>query len=436
MASITTESLRREILNNLIESVVGDSDTYYIAIGRSEQWNDSDIAPTPLNTLNEEENFRHAMQSIKIAEEVSLVVPRSTWSSGTIYSAFDDKVDGHPENPYFVITDENNVYVCTQRARNADGTSKTSTVKPTGTSTSKITTADGYTWQYLYSITTANASKFLTANFMPVEYLDSSENANDALQIAVQNAAVSGEILNIVVTNGGTGYTSAPTVVIEGDGTGAEATATVSGGQVKRIQMSSYGSGYRAATVSFTGGGGTGATARPVISPQNGIGANPEVSLRASAIMFNSKPSGTENGDFIIGNDFRQVGILRNPTDYSGTLYNGNTGLVLRRMTVADAAGFDVDLEITGTNSGSKAIIDYVDSDKIYFHQNDTTGFGSFDSDVGGVVSVSGASTTLSALLDSADVDPYSGELMYIENRSPVTRSETQTEDIKAIITL
>ena len=34
------------------------------------------------------------------------------------------------------------------------------------------------------------------------------------------------------------------------------------------------------------------------------------------------------------------------------------------------------------------------------------------------------------------DVDKISGEIIYIENRAPVTRAANQTEDIKVVITL
>ena len=34
------------------------------------------------------------------------------------------------------------------------------------------------------------------------------------------------------------------------------------------------------------------------------------------------------------------------------------------------------------------------------------------------------------------DVDKTSGEILYIENRAPVTRAANQTEDIKVVITL
>jgi len=436
MAAIVTEAFRRFALDQLEANVGGDSDNYYIAIGRSENWNDSDVATTPENKLLDELEFRHSVQSIKIAEDVSFVVPRYTWSSGTVYAGYDNDTSGHPETSFYVVTEENNIYICLERGLNADGSTKISTVKPTGQATSKFTTADGYTWKYLYSISPTKASQFLTANYMPIQYIDSAADAFEQAQFDVQAAATDGEVLNVVVTDGGTGYTSAPTITIEGDGSGATATADVSGGQVKRIRVTDNGSGYQVAKVNISGGGGSGAVARANLSPKNGIGANAKISLRAKALMFNSKPDGLEGGSFIVGNDFRQVAVLKNPTDYSGNAFVGNSASVLKKMTLSDPTGFEVDQEITGSTSGSTALIDYVDSDTIYFHQNLSTGFGSFDSDVGGIVSSAGNNTTLVSLIDSADIDPFSGEILYLENRSPVIRAETQTEDIKAIISL
>jgi phage tail sheath protein FI len=67
----------------------------------------------------------------------------------------------------------------------------------------------------------------------------------------------------ITITNGGSGYTSAPTVALTGGGgTGAAATATVTGGVVTGITITNPGSGYTTApTIAFTGGAGTGAAA-------------------------------------------------------------------------------------------------------------------------------------------------------------------------------
>ena len=75
-------------------------------------------------------------------------------------------------------------------------------------------------------------------------------------------------VKSITITNGGSGYFSGlPTVSITGGGgTGATATATVNGGVVIDIVITNRGSGYTSApTVTITGGGGTGATGTAVL---------------------------------------------------------------------------------------------------------------------------------------------------------------------------
>ena len=70
-------------------------------------------------------------------------------------------------------------------------------------------------------------------------------------------------IATIAITNGGSGYSSAPSVSISGGGgSGATATATVTGGVVTAITITNAGVGYTTApTVSFSGGGGSNAAA-------------------------------------------------------------------------------------------------------------------------------------------------------------------------------
>ena len=80
----------------------------------------------------------------------------------------------------------------------------------------------------------------------------------------------------ITVGNGGTGYTSAPTVAFTGGGgSGATAEATVVGGVVTKVTVTNAGSGYTTApTIAFSGGAGTGATATASV----GVAANAVVS--------------------------------------------------------------------------------------------------------------------------------------------------------------
>jgi hypothetical protein len=52
------------------------------------------------------------------------------------------------------------------------------------------------------------------------------------------------EVRSISITNGGSGYTSAPTITITGDGAGATASSQVSGGVLTQINITSGGDGY------------------------------------------------------------------------------------------------------------------------------------------------------------------------------------------------
>jgi len=72
----------------------------------------------------------------------------------------------------------------------------------------------------------------------------------------------------INITAPGSGYSSAPTIEIIGNGSGAQAVATVSNGAIISIIVTSKGSGYTSSpTIKITGGGGTGGSAKAVILP-------------------------------------------------------------------------------------------------------------------------------------------------------------------------
>lgn len=79
---------------------------------------------------------------------------------------------------------------------------------------------------------------------------------------------------SVTITNGGTGYTSAPTVLFTAPyvGTTAAGNAIIdpSTGAVVMVQITRPGTGYSTPTlpgISFSGGGGTGATALPNLQP-------------------------------------------------------------------------------------------------------------------------------------------------------------------------
>jgi hypothetical protein len=77
-----------------------------------------------------------------------------------------------------------------------------------------------------------------------------------------------GGIGEIKVTSGGSGYTGAPTVVISGGGgSGATATANISGNAVTSITITNPGTGYTSGPeITFIGGNGSGAKAEAVFT--------------------------------------------------------------------------------------------------------------------------------------------------------------------------
>ena len=156
--------------------------------------------------------------------------------------------------------------------------------------------------------------------------------------------------------------------------------------------------------------------------------------------MFNVKPSGDEDSDWVVDNDFRQIMLIRNIKDSAnGTIYTGNTGNALKMMNISSInAGFTRDQTIIGQTSGAKAVIDTLDANSLFYHQNEATGFLAFqDGEIINEQNAAGEATIDSAIVPGArDVDPATGQILYIDNRAAVTRSEEATEDIKIIIQL
>jgi hypothetical protein len=454
---VITDQFKKQVLDDLLADLDSSSVRYYAAIGRSEDWNASDLATVPTNDSRSVRQARNSLQSAKLIEDASYVIPRRIWVANLIYSPYDDNDVGFPENPFYVINSNNEVYVCLEQGKKQDGSSQLSTNQPTGNTTgTPFRTADGYTWKFLYSIGALRADKFLSSAYMPVRFVgatDSDSPAEDLQQQLVQNAAVKGQIVGYSVTSGGSGYTSTPSVSIVGNGTGATAYAVRAGETIVDIKVkadsagnsgnSYFGSGYDYANVVISGGGGDSCIVRPILGQYDGIGANPVIDLKSNGVMFNSKPDGIENGDFITGDEiFRQVLLLRNPRVDSaeGTLLTSTSARALNSI-IHDGSGFVKSIvqksQIQGVTSGAVAIIDDTnDSDTIWYHQNETTGFSSFQ--VAEEIQVVGNTNINGSITNKVDgeFNQYTGELLYIDNRSAVTRSTDQTEDLKIVITI
>lgn len=458
MTGTTTRALNRQLTQYLFDDLTDSaSSPYYIAVGRSEVWNDSDNPVQVRQTEREERNFRLGVQSLKRVVDYSFVVERHNWVTGTIYSAYNDNTVGDPTSPYYVINDENQVYICLRQGKNALGVPVVSTSRPTGSLNTPVVYSDGYVWKFLYSISVLEAGKFLSSAWMPVKLQDAIDSASTATEIeqwGIQQTAVPGSISDIVITDGGQGYTSAPTVTLVGDGINAKAQATVSGGQIVRIQLKDSdgvllsGTGYKKAQVVLSGGGAYSriGTARPSLSPKLGFGADPRIDLRSKAIMMNVKPNGSEGGTWLVGEDFRQIGVFRQllQMDSDGYITDLSVdGLYKLQLQGGSTATdpFTVGSLITGSTSGAQAFIDKKFEDYLWYHQSEETGFREFLH--GETITAPGGISRTLVLADSAGdsdvfvkpaVDMLSGDLLFIENRAAVLRSNDQTEDLKVVI--
>ena len=88
-----------------------------------------------------------------------------------------------------------------------------------------------------------------------------------------------------------------------------------------------------------------------------------------------------------------------------------------------------------GTGGTARGIIDKDSGDYIWYHQSEATGFIPFENSKS-VSDDQGGSGTITTAKISPTVDPFSGEVLYIESRAKIQReaSPPSTEDIKVII--
>ena len=129
---------------------------------------------------------------------------------------------------FYVLTEDYNVYKCLDNNNNARSTSK-----PLGTSTSPITTADGYVWKFMYTVPINLRNKFLSEDQMPVvSALSNQFYSNGAMD-------------SIIINNKGTGYTTA-TLTVSGDGYREEDPTFLTS-----ISTTAGGNGYINPTVTF-----------------------------------------------------------------------------------------------------------------------------------------------------------------------------------------
>jgi len=203
-------------------------------------------------------------------------------------------------------------------------------------------------------------------------------------------------------------------------------TCTVSGGVITTITVTAIGSGYSYATVTVSGGSGTGGAIQANIAPQGGHGKNIVYELGAYYAIIQCKFQYSESGTISVANDFREIGVIRNPLQYgSSSPFTASTARMTTRLTLASVTGYVIDETVVGGTSGASGTIVEIDTVNKYLYLNNQKKTFSTSETVTGQTS-----TTVStcSAINNTGIQKYSGQVLYIEDRGSVQRDSSQQE--------
>jgi hypothetical protein len=484
MAAIITNKFRINNSKQFYESFSESAaETYYLFIGRAHAWaSDADVQgntiaegtdaspPTPNDDVSSEFYAWDDMLGAKIiaSTDVSYCIPRRNWTTGTTYDMYEHNISSSNtsnsgasnlwDSTFVVMNSAYAVYKCIEN----DGATA-STTEPTSTSNSIFSTADGYKWKYMYSLTSAE-----TLNFMSTDFIHCSTDST------VSTAAVDGALDTALIVAGGSSYTvsgggaTISAIPIRGDGASGVASVTISSGAVSAVSITTAGTGYTYAYIrnadiiaaTNAGGAGSGANINVIIPPKGGHGYNALTELGGYYVMINKSLTGAEGtSDIGVNNDFRRIGLVRNPYNYgTTTVASATTRRQIFAAVFSSVTGtFTADEEINQASTGAVGkVIEYDATNKIlYWYQTRFPDVGT--ASTGMLVAFSGAnaitgqsssasatpntsnSTTTNAVVfasgySTPELVADSGDILYVEERSPITRASDQTENIKLII--
>ena len=484
MPAIITNKFRIHNQEQFVESFTESSaNVYYLGIGRPQAFATStrpdgrtenqgtDASPlTPVDSVGDEfYTFDDMLAAKKVSStDISIVVPRRNWTTGTVYDYYrhdyGDRVTGTTgaqsansgatnlfDATFYVMSGSYNVYKCLDNNSAAN-----STVEPTGTSSSILTTGDGYKWKYMYTLSATQQSNFLSTDFMAVD-------TNSTVSSAATDGAVNIVKIKTAGSSGTNGtHTSVP---IRGDGSSGVATVVVSGGAVTSVTVTNIGSGYtfayiRNADIVTAGATSlTGSELDVIIEPKGGHGFNAIKELGGFFVMMNTNFEAGETsntGDFTTANDFRRVSLMRDIKS-GGSAASATTLRGTKAVLVTSPSGtFTADEEINQATTGAVGkVVEWDSANNILYYiqtkfndegcdaNGNLTAFSGTNTITGQSSGASATPSSSSTTVDSiaftsgyntGEIDADTGDIMYVENRSPITRAADQTENVKLII--
>lgn len=438
MASSITNDMKYTLLNELKLSVDSDND-YFIGIARSDEF----VEPSDISSLRFQNQTRCTLQSVKRVSGTSFIVPTVTWTNGTIYNQYSDGETDQSE--FYVVNSNREVFICISQSISDTGFVLNSTVEPTASeanyTSETFETSDGYKWRYLYKISTIDYSRFRTNAHTPVKLVTHSSYIPEEIeQLSFQNNAISGEVLNIVIDSGGTGYETAPTITVRGNGDSAQFVSKIYNGSIVRVDVDSdglgnflHGKNYDYADVIVSSGD---AKLRPVLSGREGTHGNPVKTLKSNRLMIQTDFVSTENSEIVSENKFRQTVLMRGIKSYgsdSDYIYTAGNALKSAHLTSVPDTLFndEILLDVSGEPVAKVFSVDN-DNQILYYYNDEETGFQEISGTLTGKQNIE-TTIQIDELIDPS-IDAYSGIICYVNNILPVDRSVDQTENVHVVI--
>ena len=419
-----------------------NAQTIYAFLSKVDAWPNDNNVPSP---TADERYVKQTFKNMFVAKlvkvsDMSPIIPRINWVSGTTYDYYRDDVDMLELNEngdliynFYVKNRYDQVFKCLWNNNGGVSTSEPY-FEPGSYGTNNIFQGgDGYKWKFIYTVDFGLKVNFMDDAWMPIPVGANTPNP-------LQTSAGAGSIDVINVINSGSGYDPANAIVsisVTGDGYGATAVANVSNGHINDIVVTSPGSNYTFAEVVITSALGANAVAIAPASPIGGHGYDPVSELGCRHIMITSQFDGSEGNVLPTDNDFHQVGLLVNPTTISAFPYPANGEIYRTTTDIIVAPGFGAytgdEFVYQGTLANptfTASVLSFNTSTNVLYLIN-TTGIITTNAPIFG----SSSKTTRTVLSYSTpDFAPFSGYMMVIENRSAVQRSVDGIEQFRFVL--
>jgi hypothetical protein len=258
---------------------------------------------------------------------------------------------------------------------------------------------------------------------------------------------IHGAIYKVDILDGGAGYDTA-TVEVIGDGTGAELYIDpdddIVNGVIKNVQILDYGQNYNYARIVINGLPTEVASVRANVGPQRGHGFNIAQELFAHTLCISTTIT-TENADLFQGNDYRQLGIVKNLKLYNATqdvdigYFQKDTGTSSFIVTVPEDEynEYSIDDEIESSTGGIYKVLTKLfdastETYKVYLaYVEGTEGLTTENTFTNNTTEFENLTCTN---VEDPEFDKNTGTIIYVNDFSPITRTAEQIETIKLFL--